>query len=442
MSNFDLLMADTLKAQEETVLASDFNAIEDIDVIMAYNETESEVNTLEAALVTIANTAKGLEGLEEFAEGAQATGGLEAQAAQGLIAGVDGILGAVGGKSSAVGMPDMQAFEGDGGRVVAGEATVEAIGQTIAKLWQKFLDMMKSAQKAVAKWYDENISQAGRLIKSAEALATKANEKAGTPEEAKLEVPRGQYLMSGGKLGDIKASDLDSYTTEISKLLFSKDLLSAGVDFGSKLESISSNLNDKSGEIVTTSVAGIYGSYNKNVVSALGLKEGAVKDKRVPKATDGATVMTVGLSLGDAFIAAVTKDSVATTVNVYGSEAPEAKTKLESKALTAAEIVAMADSVKKLCTEIVKVKADFRDGEKLDSAMEKNGNSLAKASLKQDKEMKGETKRELTKLINAIGTVSRNQRMVNRDLLKQASQTAGAAYGFAVASLKNLKEAK
>lgn len=432
--SYEMLMASTLEAQEETTVSNDANVIEDIDVIMGFNETEAEVNALEAALITISNSAKGLDGLYAFAQAQQENGGMDSNTAGGVMAGLDAVLAPFGGASRVEGMPEMEAFEGDGGRVTAGTAAMESIGKTIKDLLTKFLKMMESAHRAVMKWIDETLSNVGRLQKSADALAKAAGEKSGTPEKSKLDVRNGQYLQKGGKLGSINPSDLRALGKQVETLLTNKAIADASNEYGAAV-------TEALGKDADADVGPIADKYNDSMKAALELKENAVNDKRVGPPAKG-KLMTAPMAIGDAFIAMVDADGTVGTVTVYGSANPESKQKMEADALNASEVAAMAKAVSELCAAINAGREVGRESDKATKAAKKVGQDLAKAFEKDGDDATQSQATTAKSVINSLGIVSRNLRVVSRDLIKQASQTAAAAYGYANASLKNLKEAK
>jgi len=429
------ILAASLQAEtvNEDLLTISMEEIEDSMSLAC--EAEAEMVSMESALEIGEAAYVGLEALADVVAASQAEGGLDAKSAELLAIATSSVMAPFGGMGDNA-MPSMEDFEVDGGRAVATGYAMEKITEKLKDLWQGLMNMIKTAYAATAKWMEQNFAAVGRMNKGAEALAKKAGEAKGQPEEKTVEPAKIQYLMSGGKVASNIASDMNIMAGQVKKLAFSQNAVKAAGAAVDALTKAAEGVEKMSAADVEAAVTKVISDYTSAITSAFEMKTG-IDDGRLGKVEGD--VSGVETAIGDGLAVLKSQGGMSVPVLEFFNPSEPAKNKIAVDALTASEIAKVAEGAKNLTAVILSVKDGARRADKINTNVEKAGKALLKLA-KDD--LEGEKKKAMKAAMKGLAAIEKNQRVFDRDLVKHASMVAQAAMSYAVQSMKNLKEKK
>lgn len=421
VENADVLTVDQLDAAMEAF--EDATSAADSEVAMVESEAAIEITE---------RTIASLEEISSAVAVSQENGGLDAQSAALLSVSVSAIMAPFGGSSEGS-VPSLESFEEDGGRVTATAVAAEGIGAQLKKLWDGLVSMLSRAYEAVTKWLNENFSKMGRLEKAAEALSVKAKEAKGEPEKKQLDVSGAQYLYEGDKAIGLTPAGIKAVTDFVktpSKVLpisyndaddYTKFIAEAKLEDGAAIQKFLNELNE-----------GLK-TYNEMALEGSAPFKG---DKRIkaPKSGDLFKLDVPGFPGDTCVTIHKIADTQPVVVSFVGPTKKEGDTKHD--ALTGAEAAALCDVIKSAAATMAASKKDVDNLAKATKVQNKAGATLVK-SLGDSTSNADEIKKSL----NALVTMNNNARKPLIDSIRVSSQILSASYGFAKASVKNIKAA-
>lgn len=398
-------------------------------------EAEVELVQIEAAIEITQMTVASMEGIQDLLARSAEEGGLDAAGAALVAVATNAITAPFGGEA-AIEMPALESFEEDGGRMTGTVAMENKALNFIKDLWASLLKMMKNARVAIGKFLDGTFSKVARLQKAADAIAAKASKAEGKPEAKSVKIGRAQYLYDGQGVSKNLAGDVSKLAKELKTLAFSKPAVEAGASLAQSIESVTSE--DMSTDAVKTQLRNARDKYIDTLTAALGLQAG-IKDSRLGK-TYG-DVKGVRLELGNGLIVVKDQEDGIAVPAVEFIVPAEAGKGFDSSidVLTMDEVGKVAAAVKELCGNILDARQRARQADKMSGNVEKAGKKMVGSINKDEKKAAKET---LRTVLNSLGTLERNQRNLDRDIIKHGTFVAGAAYSLCVASVKNLKKEK
>lgn len=186
-------------------------------------EAEGEVKEVEETHDQLKRAADSLESIALSMESALNDGGLHPQAAKFMQIAVESQLNAIGVEQPVI--PSLESFGGMSARMRATQVSLEGIKETIAKVWEQIVAILKKLRDAAIAFFKRVFTSVGRLRDYLEALEKKLETTGDKTSTIELVVPAalanrlaiGEKLPRdlAGAIEDIVAVALDS--TEFDK---------------------------------------------------------------------------------------------------------------------------------------------------------------------------------------------------------------------------------
>lgn len=186
-------------------------------------EAEGEVKEVEETHDQLKRAADSLESIALSMESALNDGGLHPQAAKFMQIAVESQLNAIGVEQPVI--PSLESFGGMSARMRATQVSLEGIKETIAKVWEQIVAILKKLRDAAIAFFKRVFTSVGRLRDYLEALEKKLDATGDKTSTIELVVPAalanrlaiGEKLPRdlAGAIEDIVAVALDS--TEFDK---------------------------------------------------------------------------------------------------------------------------------------------------------------------------------------------------------------------------------
>lgn len=397
-----------------------------------YAEASAELTLQYSAIDELEEMTGGLEALADFVGTQAEKGGLDSQAASLVAMCANAHLAPAGATIDAV-MPGNESFEDEAGRGLATTAGLEAIGDTIKKVWETIMNFLKDLKKKIMNFYDQNFSLAGRVNSNAASLA-KAELK-GEPKEKTVTIG----AAVGNMMIDEKVVGVDAIKLPIFNM---KGTEAAVKSYASALAGLASKLTAET----LTEIEQAHVEILEKAIDAYDAKESVSNDDRFEK---GLTILRSKEMPGGKAVFCVKPDDAieGKAINELLPKLlpvdPKAKvdTKAELEALDAAGITDLAKAVEALSKgylDTVKAERDVADS--INEVMVKTGNDLSKALDKADKgaveKVKG--KYQLRNIRAVASGLTRPATQVRQD----GMQVLSALLKYAQASKSNLEEKK
>ena len=356
-------------------------------------------------------------------------------------------------------MPGMEGLADAEARLTATNFAIEGLGDMIKQSFAKITSLVKGWFKATGEFFHKLFITVRDIEKDAEKLAKLAAAHTGKPKAGTVSLSTAEYtnLLVDEKADDVKGA-LDAVTKLINELTEESQLGEVLLTTSQELEKISKLAKDQAIKeykniVKTFELDAIVSKFEK--LSKLKYKTST--DPRYKNTDDVKYLVLVDKLVGDKTIIvkfsgnanglltdieAITEDSSARFPN----------DSYELKALTAAEIEALAKAINKAADAIIRCKMDVSKREKLaddilfdnwqiSSNLESRLNGLT------DVEFREETYyHDMVQYLKAYSssTESAASAMMvmqpDMDIIRQAVSTLKAAYNYAVKCYDNLQE--
>lgn len=429
----------------DAAVVDDTISLESIEMDCNFgNESAIEMAEVDNAIDVAGNTANALSALATGLENSEATGGLSAEGAALMAIAVDSAMKPFGGYVAKP-MPALEDFEAESGRLASTQYGMEAIKETFQKVWKTILDLIDRAYQATMKFFDENISNVGRMKKSMASFAKKAAEAKGEPENKEVSIKYPHYITVDGKLMANLPAELAKVEKAVSEMAFSKAAIAAGNTLTeSYAEGAKKDFADVKPELVDqwveNKLKGAIAGYQGAMVKAFDLKEYKGNEKAIKDAIGEATgfVGEIGVESARIVLKASSEKSVP-VVEVQVNEQSKDKDADKVAPVSASEAVSIANAVVALCDAILDTKKESRASDKLKSGVTKAGNELVKLT---SAEVKGDARRNIESFANSLKHIATNQKNLDKGIVSFATKFAQASSSVAVKSVSNLKEKK
>lgn len=379
-------LADGQQITESTV------AIDDVSrQTMEVNDAAEELDAAEFEQEELSEVAEALESLIADATGSLESGGLDATAAHFAYKAANFALGRIGHQLQ---VPSAESFGGSASRLKQTTVSVEGWKETLKSIWDAILNTLRKISEFFKKFWNNKISEAGRLKARADAMFKRAEKD--TPKVGEIEVAASKFHI-GGKL-PTKGSDLrDSLTDVVEMTKFAvgqraKDNNAYLNELATKVNAIDVSSDSKFGEtlgpvieVAKKGIPAFEGWKDSGDSSYAKIKEEGLSVIESAELPGGKRIRLVRVAGGladaqpKALFAAFGKQTI--SVDSVG-EAPAENGKMSS--LSKEEVKGIAKSISDMMGHIVAAKNAFEDASKLANQIESVGKKFAGSAAKAD----------------------------------------------------------
>jgi hypothetical protein len=306
--------------------------------------------------------------------------------------------------------------------VVSQEGVVEKIKEMANAVWE----FMKKMVAETIKFFDQHISNVGRMDKAFRALKEKAKDAKGNPKEKTLKSSKYGFFSLEGK-GDTEVVSLVNQAAAIvNDVVANEQLNRLSVEFSkiinSKILALRNNENVNIDQVFSNSAA----LWNQGAVKALGLKE--------MKEGYGLDLPGEGRRL---LLTAYTKGDYNTVAKVELVEVENKSDKVEIKAPTGPGVIGVCDSGTNLSKIMMGKKNEVRKMEKFVGALQGSLENILSTLIA--RAVSDKPNKELaTQVITGIRRMATNSGKLNQIGVKEGYRVLVMAYEYAKSGYKNL----